>query len=184
MQARVTVAPAAYSYVPGLFAKSLRWIQRRFWCNRSAELTWFCSLAPQLHKSVMSNEFIPGVCMFVSSLMHLRYAERMCACGVWLMCVMISQLANIYICTPSFVAYLDWQRCGPDWLVSLRNTWDSFVWLGTLKHGCMIKNYIAFISPLVGLNGFDSTSLIHSQVFAVLSTVELFWMAAEWRWIW
>lgn len=48
----------------------------------------------------------------------------------------------------------------------------------------MIKNYIAFISPLVGLNGFCSTSFIYSQVFAlVLSTVELFCMAAPWRWI-
>lgn len=37
------------------------------------------------------------------------------------------QLANIYMCTPSFVAYLDWQRCSPDWLLSLRTTGDRFV---------------------------------------------------------
>lgn len=44
----------------------------------------------------------------------------------------------------------------------------------------MIKNYIAFISPLVGLNGFDSTSLVYSQVSTpFLSTARLFRQAAQ-----
>lgn len=30
----------------------------------------------------------------------------------------------------------------------------------------MIKNYIAFVSPLVGLGGFNSTSFVYSQVLA------------------
>lgn len=90
----------------------------------------------------------------------------MCACRVWWMCVIISQLANIYVCTPLFVAYLDWQRCGPDWLVSLRET-DLFDW-ALWNTGSMIKNYIAVISPLVGLRGLGSTSFIYSQVFALV----------------
>lgn len=32
----------------------------------------------------------------------------------------------------------------------------------------MIKNYIAVISPLVGLRGLGSTSFIYSQVFALV----------------
>lgn len=78
----------------------------------------------------MSNDFIQSVCAFLSLLTHLRYIERTFACSVWLMCVIISQFPKhfpAFMCTSSFVAYLDW-------LVSLRTTWDRFVWLGTLKY--------------------------------------------------
>lgn len=110
------------------------------------------------HETVMNDAFMPSVCTLVTLLTHKVHSTWMCACRVWLMCVIISQLANIYTRTPSFVAYLDWQRCGPDWLVSLRTTWDRFVWLGTLKYGEHDWNYIVLISPLVGLNDFGSTS--------------------------
>lgn len=39
----------------------------------------------------------------------------------------------------------------------------------------MIKNYMASISPFVGLNGFNPTSFIYSQVVTqLLLTAELF----------
>lgn len=94
------------------------------------------------HKSLLSDDFIPSVCKFVSVLMYLRCTERTFACTVWLMCVIISQLA--FTCTSSFVTYLDW-------LVSLRTVWDGFVLLGTkVQRSMMTENGIAFILALVG----------------------------------
>lgn len=51
--------------MPGLFAKSSQWIQRRFWCNRSAELTRSRSFAPQASQDYDEQWLYPQ-CLYVS----------------------------------------------------------------------------------------------------------------------
>lgn len=66
--------------------------------------------------------------------LHHSHGSKLSASKAPWMCMIISQLANIYTLTPSFVACSDWQWQFPDWLVSVRTLWDGFVWLDALKH--------------------------------------------------
>lgn len=94
--ARVTVAFAAYSYMLALFWTSGK-CQEDFGVITLRNYLDLAVLLHRHHKSMMSNDFILSVCKFVSLLTHLRCTKRTFACTVWLMCVIISQLANIYM---------------------------------------------------------------------------------------
>lgn len=84
------------------------------------------------HKMVMSNNLFLGICTFMSLLVHLRNTKRTFTSTFWLMCAIISELANSFLglrmlrhSCPIWIGWFYWGRCKTD-VFDWAQTWGAW----------------------------------------------------------